>query len=161
MSMDIYDDQTFSNHLEAMGEESLWKRHENHPHTEVYRFLRVRGAGHAVCVRVERIGDQATLRFVALDGSKARNPGLIAIAGVRRLTLAQWDGVIGYLRKAKFWAPSGEFGDPQGLFDYHDLVEGVRRGEYRAVSRRTQSRHEYFNFWDFMLALSPDFVSAK
>ena len=69
----------FSEHLRAMDEPSLWAMSRDDRHAVVYRFLWLPTWGRPVSVRIERLGDEATLSLVQLDGSGGYDPGEIAV----------------------------------------------------------------------------------
>ena len=143
----------FSRHLRAMNEPSLWGASQRDKRVNVYRFLWLPTWERPVAVRVERVGDGATVSLVQLDGAGGYDPGKIAIN--RRVTVGQkeWHRLTTLVGRAGLWDMPTRITD-LGHDGENFLVEGVADGKYHVVYRWTPAPGAYRELCRCMLDLT-------
>ena len=143
----------FSGHLRAMDEPSLWATSRDDRDAAAYRFLWLPTWGRPVSVRIERLGDGATLTLVQLDGSGGYDPGEIAVDKDVPLTIKQWDHLNALVGRAGFWDMPSCI-DRRGCDGEEMVVEGIEQGGYHVVERWTPEPGAYRELCRGMLDLS-------
>jgi hypothetical protein len=108
----------------------------------VYRFLWLRTWGRPIAVRVEKVGDAATLIATELDGWGGYNPGKVARRIERRLTLVEWNLLSDRLTRIGFWRLPGHL-PGQGLDGAQWIVEGREGARYHLVDRWSPKTGDY------------------
>lgn len=131
----------FSAYLTRMNEPPVWKLARSGRGDAAFRLVWPPTFGHPLAVRVEKRGDQITLRAVILDGHGGYERGVIAFDRRWTLTPDQWKELIRRADAAGFWTmPVRDkvLDGPGGIDDgYLILLEGVSPSRYHAVYRVT------------------------
>jgi hypothetical protein len=125
----------YSNHLEAMGESSLWERSRRHGDATIYRLLWLPSFHHSVCVRIERTHEGAKLHAKVLDGAGGYEPGIVAIERHLNLKDEAWNDLQRHVEDAQFWEMPTHFSDDSGCDGDQLIVEGLRGRSYHLVDR--------------------------
>ena len=112
---------------------------------ESYRFLWLRTWGAPVAVRVDLIGDVATLSAVALDGEGGYEPGVVVKRVERKLSREEWKAITTGLDSIAFWNLPARIHDV-GLDGAEWILEGRRGTRYHVVDRWSPDQGAYRDF---------------
>lgn len=122
----------YSKHLAAMREPSL--SCSRPASAEAYRFVWLRSFHEPWAVRVERTPGGAHLFAVETSGRGGYDPGRPSDTISREIGSGGWNTVVACVQSADFW--NLPLKDPRlGLDGAAWIVEGLRAGEYRVISR--------------------------
>ena len=157
---DKYLSALYSQPLHSMNEPPFGALRKGDRRVEAYRILRLFRYDPPICVRVERRGLGAVLRYIVLDGS-ARRPGLVAVRREINLTSVEWNRVNDLIREADFWDSSGE----NGLVHMQDtenyLIEGLKAGNYHVINRIRDGPHRYSDLFRYLSGLTGFRIDRK
>jgi hypothetical protein len=122
----------YGKHLAAMNEPSLSC---SRPTTsEAYRFVWLRSFHEPWAIRVERTATGAHLFAVETDGRGGYGAGRPSDTISRELDSSGWNSLAACIQSADFWQmPLDE--ERSGFDGAEWIVEGLRGGEYRVISR--------------------------
>jgi hypothetical protein len=127
--------------LWELRQRSLLKLARGDRTAQAYRIYWWTDDGDSVCVRVVESGDAASLHLVQLDPDDDH----VTVDVERKLTPAQWAGLVENIEKAKLWSAPAEVCSTRFLERADGaLVEGVREGRFHAVDRRGDTMTSLF-----------------
>src|SRR4051794_15824346 len=133
---------SFSRHLRAMNEPSLWGASQRDKRVAAYRFLWLPTWERPIAVRIERTGNGATVRLLQLDGAGGYDPGKIAINTQVPVGEREWDRLTTLASRAGIWDMPTRIAD-LGHDGENLIVEGVADGKYHVVYRWTPAAGAY------------------
>jgi hypothetical protein len=129
---DEFRQRWYGKHLASMSEPSLSCSRPTM--SEAYRFLWLRTFHEPWAIRVERTATGAYLLAVETDGRGGYEPGRPSDSFSRTLDSRGWNAIAGCVQAADFWQmPLND--ERRGEDGAEWIVEGLRGGEYRVISR--------------------------
>lgn len=141
----------YTNHLKAMGEQSLLSKPDSPP--ETYRFLWLRSFHRPVAIRIWDSGEGHFINVKQMNGHGGYQPGKLIIDQTRTLTNAEWDHFLSLLDRSCYWQLQPEIED--GGFDGAQwILEGIREGRYHVVDRWTPQSGDFREACFYLLKLS-------
>lgn len=141
----------YTQHLTAMGEQSLLSQTESSP--ESYRFLWLRSFHHPVAVRVWGAGDGHFINVKQMDGAGGYQPGKLITDQTRPLTNAEWDHFLSLLDRSCYWQLRPEI-DEAGFDGARWILEGIKEGRYHVVDRWTPQGGDFQEACLYLLKVS-------
>ncbi|WP_165234106.1 hypothetical protein [Aquisphaera insulae] len=127
-------DQRYSDALEAMHEESLWKLARVDNSIAVFRLLWLPTSGPPISVRIQFSDKKVRLEIIKLDGYGGYDIGKIAYRKSVEGELSLWNRLVEESEEASFWRMPTRI-DDLGLDGEHFVLEGVKDGIYHVVDR--------------------------
>ena len=118
-----------------------------------YRFLWLRSFHHPIAVRFEKVGPQATLSAVELDGTGGEAPGKILKQTRRALSPAEESKFEAKLNQVGFWEMRRDqerFGSDGAQW----ILEGIDNGQYQVVQRWSPGLGAYRDVCVLLLELA-------
>ena len=141
----------YTEHLKAMGEQSLLPHPESQ--AESYCFLWLRSFHHPMAVRVWRSDDGQFLNVKQLSGAGGYEPGRLITNQTRQLTNAEWDGFVSLLDRSCYWQLPAE-NDEMGNDGAQWILEGSREGRYHVVDHWTPRSGDFRETCLYLLKLA-------
>ena len=127
--------QWYSAALKALDEPSLWELSKSQK-GESYRFLWLRTFHHPVSVRIDiRTDGSSQLTMRITSGAGGYGPGHLVKNTSTGLTKVQTNSFLSEVKTNGFWQIESPHGEPGGCDGAEWIIEGVRDGTYRIVSR--------------------------
>jgi hypothetical protein len=132
-------DQSYSRHLRALQEPSLWKESLSNKNARVYRFLWLRSFHHPISARLEVKPDGSSVLFYKVcNGTGGYGPGKLARTKTLHIAKPMTDDMADFLREAGFWdlPPIEQVAPDVVRVDGAQwILEGVENGRYHVVDR--------------------------
>lgn len=148
----------YSEHLSILREPSLWASSKRDRSVSGYRVLWYTGSTRVepLCVRVQRRGDQISLRLSQHACEKDGRPGKLSIEREIQISEAQWKRIVALVEESKFWTAPVGVKEQLGFTDGDlVLIEGVRDGKYHVISRLVfTAREPYKDLCRLLIELS-------
>lgn len=128
---DAFTQEWYSKQLRALGEAPLWQAANG----SRVRFLWLRTFDNPVVVRMEKNGNEITLRWKTADGAGGYEPGKIEVDGSKTLDMQAWREYMARLQKADYWLMGTIDKGPMGFDGSQWILEVNLNGQYHVVDR--------------------------
>jgi hypothetical protein len=137
--LDEFKANSYSKHLKALREPSLWELSRLDPNAEVYRFLWLRTFHHPIAVRlVVRASGSGWIHSRVTTGRGGYEPGRISRFGVSWLRKARTQSFLQAIESANFWNLTTLLEANENVVELDGaqwIIEGVRKGKYHVIGR--------------------------